>query len=1557
MEIKISKFNKVNQELNKLLENSLLDSDIEYGKKRQKILKNVLNNIYMPYYKDNMSFYYTKRIEQVQKLLNGLGDNIKKNIDGDLKITELQKKFFSELDLDDNKKQGYLGNLGNVNEIMERDYKERERNIVYKLLIDDLKAKKEELQFKGKIDYTKGITVSYEDDEEGLDDIDGLEDLIMEEIRKEMSGGGEADTDLTQDEKIERDMYKILIYLRCVERRPLYQFEISNTIVPLLFNRYLLGDIDNKDIQEDDIIQFSRILFSETVDEMTLNTYLQNGYGEIKQILIQIKEKCSLKAEESIQIGIEDLCKKVSTTETNESPPFLNPNDFLEAFYKNNEHIIKYCQIENFSETSGSDYTYVLRAFFSHLYFESYVNGNTVAPERNKDFFESILDTDDYLFNSKKLKQNLKVFEFAKKINTYIHDIVINAYNLQPRQTIFRGGSLKKSKKARELNKKRSKLRVKYLRGGAEDAINDDFYIEYITRLSDTVDDPISKNQYSEFLKNSNDEKYKDSFIKIKQSIDEQVGLKNKKPGENYTGSDFFDDSEAPEEVPEESPEFDGFGDDLGAVPVNEILKTEITAHLKTSNPDLLKQNTDTKAFKKLQEERAAAETSLTKAKEKTFNANDIRSEIEGLRELLEENTGYAEAKRKGEELKSLKIELEEKKNTAERQIDVLNSELDDVQKQVNQKTKELNLNSIKEINSDVKDADKEMNERELESNIEAALMSPRIEKKTLSLSSQEGKSILDELIPDEDYIEISEGTILLLRSPFAYNIYKFIKACDMLKSVKKWRLLVCSTVEKLLNMIPNIDNDTSKIYTLPAYNHFNIVLMGTPGIGKSFTSKYVGEALKYSGLLPNGEIMNIKKPDIIGSYTGQTTPKVYNRFTAALGKVAFVDEAYSIAGAKDQTKGTYNEFGQEAIDAITDFTSEHVGLLAVVAAGYENEMREQFLEVNVGIKRRFPPESNLILNRYDNKDLWTILKLYIKNILKRAKDLKVGNTKEIEDYHRACMEVFMCLFNYQKDPAPQINLSENIENWIAMGKYKRAVFTIGGNPYLNLEISSGSKAEFDKSTYFDNLEEDTGEFLKGVLLYHITEVLNGDLFRNQSANIEVLAEKINDEYIKSLTTGVKELGEGAQAQSDIEKFFFGARGIEKLYYKIFFTKNPNKEVENISYESPNSPKKTYRGGFTITRSRKRSRFYRGGAEESNSELREETTREETTREVDQGILKFNTNIMDVSLSTYSEIFDEKGLKLEEIEEVLEEDKYKKFQLFIICKCIDICKKESERNNMKNDIESWWFYKKDDFDLFKDEFVLKLLEIFESLEETVKNKKRKELENPEILKESYWSLLNLDNLNMFYNQKDKLKVLNLVFEIFKNQDDEFLKDSLMDYFTKEDDEKREKLRYLEEIIEMGIYINKNKDKLFDKIQNIKELFQVYNGFKFEQDKERTKYLKNEIRSSLATGLINPEARSQSGVQQGRDLARKEEEKARKEQSTVSVEQIDSVIKLFNTLFKKTKQIEELESEDDGILSSLVKKHNELITLANLQETLGGGLVRLKRSKKLKKKYY
>lgn len=141
----------------------------------------------------------------------------------------------------------------------------------------------------------------------------------------------------------------------------------------------------------------------------------------------------------------------------------------------------------------------------------------------------------------------------------------------------------------------------------------------------------------------------------------------------------------------------------------------------------------------------------------------------------------------------------------------------------------------------------------------------------------------------------------------------------------------------------------------------FNIIITGTPGVGKSFIARQIAQLLKLTNLLPIGSLINIKKPDVIGQYIGQTAPKTYKMLGSGIGNVVFIDEAYSYAGKR--TQHGFDPFGKEFIDALVEFASEHAGLISIIAAGYKKEMDEQFMEVNSGMGRRFTVK--LELSRY----------------------------------------------------------------------------------------------------------------------------------------------------------------------------------------------------------------------------------------------------------------------------------------------------------------------------------------------------------------------------------------------------------------------------------------------------------------------------------------------------------------------------------------------------------------------------------------------------------------
>jgi hypothetical protein len=432
-------------------------------------------------------------------------------------------------------------------------------------------------------------------------------------------------------------------------------------------------------------------------------------------------------------------------------------------------------------------------------------------------------------------------------------------------------------------------------------------------------------------------------------------------------------------------------------------------------------------------------------------------------------------------------------------------------------------------------------------------------------------------------------------------NLYEFINQCRLLDSVPSWRAKISTLMVGYLTSYVVDPNDISKhISVIPSYDYFNLVLQGTPGVGKSYSSAIIGKALKWCGFLTVGKMKEIKKPDIVGSYTGQTAPKVYNELSQGLGNVVFIDEAYSIAGAKDETKGTFNEFGQEALDAITDYTSEHIGLLAFIVAGYEYEMQNQFLNVNIGLPRRFP--TVLTLRRYDMKSFWKILEMPI---------IKFCPKYQVDHHHHACFELLNIMFNFQWTPNPVLQISKKWPTWWEGNTLK--------NLLMNLKVNMSSNGKeiinvpFTKLSNFDekikNIESEnitatsidvialtkliggiinmeTATFIKAYFINKFCNIRNGDFFRSQADNLTKFGQTIlSDKIINPSRLFVPDQDKNKKGNT---------QWIEYIYFDLYFTKNPNKPVENIkfSFQTPtitNGGGCGYNGGSKIKRYTKKN--------------------------------------------------------------------------------------------------------------------------------------------------------------------------------------------------------------------------------------------------------------------------------------------------------------------------------------------------------------------------------
>lgn len=109
-------------------------------------------------------------------------------------------------------------------------------------------------------------------------------------------------------------------------------------------------------------------------------------------------------------------------------------------------------------------------------------------------------------------------------------------------------------------------------------------------------------------------------------------------------------------------------------------------------------------------------------------------------------------------------------------------------------------------------------------------------------------------------------------------------------------------------------------------------------------------------GVDVHGEIMPadediitiVTRTDFVDRYVGWSDKKTLKLLKANLGKVLFVDEAYSLV------TDAHDSFGIEILTTINLFISQHPGEIILIFAGYKDLMANGIFAFQPGLKRRF---------------------------------------------------------------------------------------------------------------------------------------------------------------------------------------------------------------------------------------------------------------------------------------------------------------------------------------------------------------------------------------------------------------------------------------------------------------------------------------------------------------------------------------------------------------------------------------------------------------------------
>jgi ankyrin repeat protein len=260
------------------------------------------------------------------------------------------------------------------------------------------------------------------------------------------------------------------------------------------------------------------------------------------------------------------------------------------------------------------------------------------------------------------------------------------------------------------------------------------------------------------------------------------------------------------------------------------------------------------------------------------------------------------------------------------------------------------------------------------------------------------------------------------------------------------------------------------------SYN-MNMVLLGGAGVGKTTLANAFAECLYAFGINASNNISKPEKPDLIGSYIGQTSPKVYNMLYSSLEGVCFIDEAYSISGAPGKI-GT--DYGQEFIDALVEFTQKFPGYLCLIVAGYKKEMRANFFARNEGLYRRFPTVLELL--PYPVTD---IKNAFVNQLVNK---LELGSSPEILTQVKNAMKYHLMLLHLIYMDCD----IEDFNSYFPANFFNEFKFNL--EPVLRLLfLSSNPKRR---------------KVMKAYIIRHLFGVKEGDLFPNQMGDVQNYVDK-----------------------------------------------------------------------------------------------------------------------------------------------------------------------------------------------------------------------------------------------------------------------------------------------------------------------------------------------------------------------------------------------------------------------------------------------------------------
>ncbi|HWO89833.1 MAG TPA: AAA family ATPase [Gemmatimonadales bacterium] len=179
---------------------------------------------------------------------------------------------------------------------------------------------------------------------------------------------------------------------------------------------------------------------------------------------------------------------------------------------------------------------------------------------------------------------------------------------------------------------------------------------------------------------------------------------------------------------------------------------------------------------------------------------------------------------------------------------------------------------------------------------------------------------------------------------------------------------------EQVRNVVSVVQANAARVKAglAPVNPSLHLVFTGPPGTGKTTVARIIARLYASTGALPGAGFTEATRADLVAGYVGQTAIKTMDVIRSTKPGVLFIDEAYAL------TPSSEVDFGAEAIATLVKAMEDYRDELAVIVAGYGEEMTD-FVASNPGLRSRF--KTYIDFPDYTPAELYRIFELFAQEV------------------------------------------------------------------------------------------------------------------------------------------------------------------------------------------------------------------------------------------------------------------------------------------------------------------------------------------------------------------------------------------------------------------------------------------------------------------------------------------------------------------------------------------------------------------------------------------------